>query len=316
MRLKSLLSQNTFGTHKIAYTEWGKPSDRHPPILCVHALTFNGRSFDRLAKALSHDRQVICPDVVGRGKSNWLPDPSLYGYPLYLADIKTLLAHLGVKQVDWVGTSMGGIMGMMMAALPNSPIRRLILNDVGAFISRKALKNISDYLHAAPPSFKNLKEAELYLRKTYASFGRLSKKDWQHLAKHDTRMLPDGTLMRTYDPAIGGSVITTTKAVDLWPLYDSILCPTLLLHGETSDLLSNKTAIEMTRRGPKPKLVTFRGIGHAPPLMNSVQIKIVKDFLSAPPKAPPCTCRRQTAWPCRSRSQASSRDRSPRGTPA
>jgi pimeloyl-ACP methyl ester carboxylesterase len=278
MKTKFLTCTSPLGSHRVSYIVWGKRSN-DIPVICVHGLTGNGHAFDPLAKALQNERQVYCPDIVGRGKSDRLSaDPSLYSYPQYVADMTALLRRIGAPQVDWVGTSMGGIIGMMLAARPDSPIRRLVLNDVGPFISLESIKRIADYV-GNKTTFADLPEAELYMREIYAPFGKLSDKDWRHLARHGTRALPDGKLTMAYDPAISVNFKAAAKDLDLWNLYEQIICPVLVLNGEKSDILSKATAEQMTKRGPKATLVTVAGVGHAPALMDKGQIDLVVAFL-------------------------------------
>lgn len=266
------------GCHRLAYYEWGDTAhDR--VVVCVHGLTRNGRDFDALAQRLSPHFRVVCPDMPGRGKSQWLPNPMDYGYPVYMAVVKTLVAQLGVKQLDWVGTSMGGLIGMMLASQPDSPVRRLVLNDVGPFIPQKALERIVDYV-GNTCRFNNLDEAEHYLRQIHASFGPLSAEQWRHLAVHSTRILDDKTLALHYDPAIALALrAVPPRDVDLWALWDAVRSPALVLRGSDSDLLSLATAEEMLRRGPKVKVVEVQGVGHAPALMADNQINVIKNWL-------------------------------------
>jgi len=274
MRDRSLLALGAAGFHRIHYTEWGAG----PVVLCVHGLTRNGRDFDRLAASLS-GRRVVCPDVVGRGRSDWI-DPAGYGYPQYLADMTALVARLGVDELDWVGTSMGGLIGMMLAAQPNSPVRRLVLNDIGPFVPKAGLERLAGYV-GADPSFADLGEVEAYLRRVHAPFGPLADADWRHLAEHGHRRCSDGRLRLHYDPAIGKPFRDGTLAdVDLWQLWDRIACPVLVLRGARSDLLLPATAAEMARRGPLARVVELPGIGHAPVLMSADQIAIVADWLA------------------------------------
>lgn len=266
------------GCQRLAYYEWGDTrNDR--VVVCVHGLTRNGRDFDALAQHLSPHFRVVCPDMPGRGKSQWLPNPMDYGYPLYMGIAGALVAQLGVKQIDWVGTSMGGLIGMILASQSGSPVRRLVLNDVGPFIPKKALERIVDYVGKAP-KFKDLGEAENYLRQVHASFGPLSEEQWCHLAVHSTRALHDRTLALHYDPAIALALrAVPSQDVDLWALWDSVRSPTLVLRGSDSDLLSFETAKEMMRRGPKVKVVEVQGVGHAPALMEDDQINAIKNWL-------------------------------------
>jgi pimeloyl-ACP methyl ester carboxylesterase len=233
------------GFHRIAYAEWGQASAQ-PPVICVHGLTRNGRDFDYLARGLEGDgRQVFCPDIVGRGKSDCLANPSDYNYAQYLTDMTTLIARTGAESVDWVGTSMGGRIGMMLAAEANTPIRRLVINDAGPFIPR-----IGAHV-AQSPVFDDFEGVEKHMREIYASFGDLSDENWRHLARHGARTMPDNKLSLAWDPAIGEPILAVDRNVDLWSAYDRIRCPVLLLHGLLSDILSTQIAHEMTRRGPR-----------------------------------------------------------------
>jgi len=272
------MSMTTDDLSCIAYTEWAGPPGART-VLCVHGLTRNGRDFDDLARALSRSRRVVCPDIVGRGRSQWLSHAGDYGYPLYLADMAALIARLDVAEIDFVGTSMGGLIGMMLAAQPGTPIRRLVVNDIGPLIAKEGLLRIASYV-GADPVFADLAALEAYLRKVSASFGALSDAQWRHLAEHGARRRPDGTLGRAYDPAIAGAFKDVAGDVDLWPVWDAIGCPTLVLRGAESDLLRAGDAAAMTRRGPRARLVEFPGIGHAPALMDGAQIAVIEDFLA------------------------------------
>ena len=265
----------------MAYAEWGTPSAR-PSIICVHGLTRNGRDFDWLAKALAKTgRHVICPDIVGRGKSDGLPDhPELYAYPQYIADINALLEAKNLKDIHWVGTSMGGIIGMMMAAAKDTPLRRLVINDVGPFIPLAALRRIAAYV-AMVVEFADDAQLERHIRQIYAPFGITRDADWKQIAEHSSRMLPNGKLTLAHDPAIAQNFSTLDKDVDFWPVYDAVQCPALLLRGALSDVLSAETADAMTRRGPKAELITYGGVGHAPALIDERQIMDILGFLSA-----------------------------------
>ena len=265
--------------HRMAYTEWGEPTNPRV-LLCVHGLTRNARDFDPLARALAQHYRVICPDVAGRGESDWLPNPADYGVPTYVQHMLALLAQLGIVQVDWVGTSMGGLIGMSLAALPNAPIRKLVLNDAGAVVSARSLQRIAGYVGLAP-DFASLAEAEVYMRRTYAGFGALTDKQWRFLAEHALRPLAGGGWRMRYDPAIGEAMRASPILFDLnlWQLYDAIRAQTVLLRGAESDLLSHDTAAEMALRGPRAHLVEIPGVGHAHELMDDVQIAIVRNFL-------------------------------------
>jgi len=278
MQTRFFLGQNPFGFHRVAYTAWGRISFR-VPVVCVHGLTRNGRDFDPLAAALQNTRRIFCPDIVGRGKSDWLKDPTGYGYPQYLADMNALIARTGRLKVDWVGTSMGGIIGMFLASLPRSPIRRLVINDVGPFIPLAALQRIASYVGQVK-NFADTGEVERHMRQIYAGFGALTDAQWQHLAAHGTRATQDNSLALAHDPAIAQNFAALEQDVDFWPRYDRIRCPVLLIRGERSDILTADTAQAMTERGPKAKLLTLPAIGHAPALMDAAQIKAVTDFLA------------------------------------
>jgi pimeloyl-ACP methyl ester carboxylesterase len=244
-------------------------------------LTRNGRDFDILARALAPQFRVVCPDVAGRGLSQWLAHKQDYGYLVYLADMAAVVARTGADQVDWIGTSMGGLIGMMLAAQAETPIRRLLLNDVGPFIPRAALERLAQYVGKAP-SFATLDELEQYLRIVMAPFGTLTDEQWHHFATHSYRRNDDGNLSLSYDPAIAQAFAGPLQDVVLWPVWDAIRCPTLVVRGKESDLLLRETAEEMTRRGPKAQLVEFDGIGHAPALMAEDQVTIVREFLESP----------------------------------
>lgn len=299
MRSDQVLCLNSKGFHRMHYVEWGDPAAERV-VICAHGLSRNGRDFDTLARALAADFRVVCPDVAGRGKSDWLPAKEDYSYPQYCADMMNLVARVtaappsgGIlgrlagalagsgrpKHLYWVGTSMGGIIGMLLAARPNSPIEKLVVNDVGALIPRPALERIGQYV-GKDPRFKTLEELETLVRMVLAPFGRLTDAQWRHLTETSAKRHEDGSWGYSYDPGIG---IPFQKwplvDVDLWQYWDAITCPTLLLRGAQSDLLLKETAEAMTRRGPKPRLVEFDGVGHAPPLMADDQVGAVRDFL-------------------------------------
>ena len=267
------------GLHRLAYVEWPGPSRDAPALVCVHGLTRNGRDFDVLAQALSAHYRVVCPDMPGRGKSEWLNDATDYTYPLYLADITTLIARLDVERVDWVGTSMGGIIGMLYAAMPNAPIGKLVMNDVGALVPKAGIERIASYV-GLDPSFADFIELETALRLLAAPFGPLSDGQWRHLATHSVRRKPDGSIGFAYDPKIGEAFRQARiEDVALWTMWDAIACPVLVIRGAQSDILAASDAAAMTRRGPRAKLVEFAGIGHAPALMAEDQIAAIRDFL-------------------------------------
>lgn len=265
------------GTVWLAFMDFGERS-RDRVVVCVHGLTRNGRDFDRLAIAMAKDFRVIEVDVAGRGRSGWLADKGDYGLPTYLKHMEALLAYRGLEQVDWVGTSMGGLMGMLLAAQPESPIRRLVLNDVGPFIPQAALERIGGHV-GQDPRFRRLQDAATYFQEVYADFGIPDELGWSDLTLHSTTRQEDGSYALHYDPAIGDAFKQPLADVDLWAVWDAITCPVLVLRGERSDVLTRETAEEMTRRGPKAELVEFEGCGHAPALMTEAQIAVVHEWL-------------------------------------
>jgi pimeloyl-ACP methyl ester carboxylesterase len=269
------------GLHRMAYTEWGE-RDNPNVLVCVHGLTRNSRDFDDLARAMATDYRVICPDVVGRGRSEWLRDPSGYGLAQYVADMTVLLARLDVEAVHWFGTSMGGLIGMLIASQDDSPIARLVLNDVGPVITGESLKRIGEYVGRAP-KFDTYEDAEKYIRLVSAPFGALSDAQWRHLTEFSLRHAADGRLEMRYDPGIGDSFrqATSFQDIDLWPIYDRIRCPTLAVRGADSDLLKPETLLAMAARGPRPQTVEIANVGHAPMFMEAEQISIVREFLLA-----------------------------------
>ena len=280
-RLHRVLCGGAFGLYHMAYREWG--DCQNPNVLvCVHGLTRNSLDFERLAQSLSGQYRVIAPDVVGRGESDFLQDPMGYNTITYAADMVTLLAKLGVEQVDWLGTSMGGLIGMMLSGQKNSPIRRLILDDVGPTLSLDALKRIAGYV-GNPYEFSDLETAYRYARLVFAPFALQTEADWNWLCQSSFKPLSSGGYRFNYDKEIRQPLQQAyiDKPFDIWPLYDAVKCPTLLIHGELSDLLSAETAKEMTQRGPKATLKVVEGVGHAPMFMSEDQIALVRDFLES-----------------------------------
>ena len=272
------------GFARLAYAEWGSP-DAERTVVCVHGVSRNGRDFDALAASLAErGARVICPDLPGRGRSDWLASPAHYTDRAYTRAMATLIARLDVEQVDWVGTSLGGHIGMLMAAEPRSPIGRLVLNDFGARVSAGALRRIGAYLRQ-DWRFGDLKEAEAHLREVHAPFGPLTDAQWGHLAEHSFTGDGEGSLRFHYDPGIATRfAVPIMLDVVLWPLWESVDCPVLVLRGESSDLLSSATVEEMQRRGPAARArrvlaVELADCGHAPSLMDRAQIAVVGDFL-------------------------------------
>jgi pimeloyl-ACP methyl ester carboxylesterase len=279
-RFASVLCTDKRGLHRMAYTEWGDPANPRV-LLCVHGLTRNGRDFDDLAAALSRQFRVVCPDVVGRGRSDRLADPGGYDIPQYLGDLVTLIARLGVAEVDWVGTSMGGLIGMSLASLPQSPIRRLVLNDVGPLVAGVALARIATYL-GRDENWPDIAAVERYLREIHAAFGPLSDEQWRRIAEQSAHCGEDGRWRLIYDPAIGGPFRQAFmfQDVELWSIYERIRCPVLAVRGADSDLLAREVWLEMARRGPAAQLIEMAGVGHAPMFHTAEQIVPLRDFLT------------------------------------
>lgn len=288
-RLHTVQCLGSRGLHRMAYWEWGDPAN--PRVLvCVHGLTRQGRDFDTLARDLLADYRVVCPDVVGRGRSDRLADPMGYAIPSYVADMVTLVARLNVAQVDWVGTSMGGLIGLGLASLPGSPVRRLVLNDVGPTIQPAALQRIGAYL-GQPVHWRTVEEAADALQAISQGFGPHTREQWLALTR--PQLVPNtnsaqGGFKPHYDPAIAVPFRAITPEVAaageamLWQGYDRVACQTLLLRGADSDLLAHDTALAMTQRGPRARLHEFAGVGHAPMLVQPEQRAVVREFLLEP----------------------------------
>ena len=289
-RLNYVSCPDAQGGHRMAYWQWGNPAASHV-VLCVHGLSRQGRDFDVLAQALcarGGDRlQVVCPDVAGRGRSDWLKDPMGYQVPAYGADMLALLGVLQPKTLDWVGTSMGGLIGLGLAGQPQLPfgIRKLVLNDVGPTIEWQAIQRIGNYLGEVI-RFDSVEQAADALRLISAGFGPHTREQWLALTRPMLKPAPDGrAYVLHYDPAIAVPFRTLTPETSaqgeavLWRLYDAITADTLLLRGADSDLLSVQTARAMTQRGPRARLVEFTGVGHAPTLVAADQVQAVCDFL-------------------------------------
>ena len=277
-RERSFLSLSPHGFHRVAYREWGHPFSART-VVCVHGLTRNGRDFDALASTLSDRFRILCPDMPGRGDSEWLRDPMDYAFPTYLSTISALLAHAQAEQLAWVGTSMGGLLGMILAAQPETPVTRLVINDVGPVLEPAALLRIASYV-GLDPVFDTFEALEAHIREVSAPFGALTDAQWSDLSRSTARRMPDGRWRLKYDPGIALPFRSASAPpADLWGTWDAIRCPTLLLHGAESDLLSLRTAATMRTRGPKPRFVEFSGVGHAPMLLSAEQIAPVAAFL-------------------------------------
>lgn len=277
-RQREVICLTGFQLHRMAYTEWGR-TDNPEVVVCVHGLTRNSRDFDELARALGAQYRVICPDVAGRGLSEWLTDPAGYAVPVYAHHMMALLARLDVPYVHWVGTSMGGLIGMALASLEGSPVRSLVLNDVGPVLDAPALARIGEYVGRAP-LFASVAEAEAYVRLLGPGFGVLDDAAWRQITQSSIRQDGAGWRMR-YDPAIGDALRATlgTLLGDLWYVWERITCPVLVLRGEQSDLLSRDTVARMSGSGPCARSVEILATGHAPMLMKPAEISLVSDFL-------------------------------------
>ncbi|MBK7314065.1 alpha/beta fold hydrolase [Candidatus Aalborgicola defluviihabitans] len=294
-KLNYLPCPDAYKGHRMAYWEWGSPDASHA-VVCVHGLSRQGRDFDTLAQALVERSggsvRVICPDVVGRGQSDWLVDPMGYQVPVYAADMVALLAHLApqTKTLDWVGTSMGGLIGMAVLGQTQFPLpitaRRLVLNDVGPSIQWEALVRIGAYLGQVV-RFESLQQAADAMWAISTTFGPHTPAQWLELSRHMVKPIPgsDNAVTLHYDPAIAvpfasmSQESATQGEAMLWALYDGIQAQTLLLRGAQSDLLSPQTARLMTERGPRARLVEFAGVGHAPTLIATDQVDAVVQFL-------------------------------------
>ena len=284
-------------THRMAYWSWGDESNPRV-LICVHGLSRQGRDFDALARMMSPHYHVVCPDVAGRGESDWLANPQNYQIFSYVSDMVALMQHLRAARgateplsIDWVGTSMGGLIGLGFSSLPaevsGARLRRFVLNDVGPRLRHEALVRIGDYL-GQPMRFKDKQEAAAYLRSISPGFGPHTDEVWMALSRPLLRAAPDGQgLVLHYDPAIAepfravSADSTASGEAALWQIYDALRCQVLLLRGQDSDLLDPETAHDMTQRGPKARLIQFPGVGHAPTLIAPDQVAAVHDFLLA-----------------------------------
>lgn len=284
-RLQTVQCLSGRSLHRMAYWEWGDP-DNHTVLVCAHGLTRQGRDFDELARAMLDRYRIVCPDVVGRGQSEWLADPMAYTLPQYVADMVTLLARIDARTVHWVGTSMGGLIGLGVAALGHSPIGKLVLNDVGPRIDGAGLARIGGYV-GQTQRWKTIDEAADAIWSISTGFGAHTRDQWLTLS--EPQLKPDGdALVPRSDPRIALAFKAITPEIAaageaaLWHGYDQLKCPTLLLRGAESDLLARATAQEMTTRGPHAKLVEFAGVGHAPMLVQPEQVAAVREFLLSP----------------------------------
>lgn len=266
--------------HEIHVTEWGEPGA--PPVVLWHGLARVGRDFDTLARTLAPLYHVICPDTIGRGLSSWSSNPGQdYQIPAYCAHALGLMDAYGFDRVRWVGSSMGGLVGMALAGTEATAgrIDRLVLNDVGCRLNPVAVERIKAYV-TLMPEFDSMARFEAVMRIAYAPFGTLTDTEWRRMAETSVRRKDNGMLAAHYDPAVMAAFADAPAAVvEVWPLYDAITCPTLLLRGESSDLLEPDVAEAMTQRGPRCQLVTIPGCGHAPMLNTIDQMAVIQAFL-------------------------------------
>jgi pimeloyl-ACP methyl ester carboxylesterase len=300
MKRNHYLGLSEEGFHRIAYTEWGQPNSNHPPIICLHGMTRNGRDFDELAAYLSqHGRHVFCPDLVGRGDSDWLRFPLHYTYEQYLADMNTLIARIGTDEIDWIGTSLGGIVGMVLASLPKTPIKRLILNDIGPQISTKGIMRLADYV-GKEPDFTSMDAATNYYKTIFADIGNLSEQQWRSIAESSVQEIAPGKFVSKTDHGVTimpakckitwQAIMHPLKVlegslfdVDLWPVWRKVSCPTLLMHGEKSDILLPATVQKMQQIHPEMDVIEIADVGHAPSLLDVKQHEMIMQWLSRRP---------------------------------
>jgi len=286
-RLKSVQCASPAGLHTMVYKEWGA-ADNPNVLICAHGVTRVGDDFDNMARALADVYRVVCPDVVGRGRSGRLKNPQLYRIPQYVADMVTLIARVqgntACEQIDWFGTSMGGLIGMALASLPGNPVRKLVLNDIGPTLDPAALQRIGDYI-GQDLRFPTFELAAKFVREVSASFGEHTDEEWHKLAADVLRQDADGQWVRHYDMGLALPFRSATadsaqaEQAALWAAFDAISCPTLLVRGANSDLLSRETAQSMLARGPHMRLVEIANVGHAPTFLHDEQIAIARQFL-------------------------------------
>lgn len=266
------------GYHELHAVEWGSRRSARV-VVCAHGYSGNARDFDFLARELSRDARVICPDMAGRGRSAWLPSPLAYHFPQYLADLRALLAEVGADSVEWVGTSMGGLLGMLLAAQPRSPIASLVLNDVGGFVPGDALAAIARNLRA-PERFESMPALAEHVRHTHRDWGPITPAQWSHLTRHAARRLPDGYALH-YDPSIAGVLppLPMAPGLSLWSAWHRVRCPALVIRGRASEILPREVVRAMLAVRPQARYLEIADAGHAPSLMAPAQIAAVAAFL-------------------------------------
>lgn len=284
MKHNSFLGISEEGFHDIAYIEWGSRSPDLPTVICVHGYTRNSRDFDELASYLSHmGRHIFCPDIVGRGNSSWFQNSHHYNFTQYLSDMNALIARTQARQIDWIGTSMGGIIGMLLAALPHSPIRRLILNDIGPQVPLYGLKRLVKYA-GNDPDFKSIDEAKNHFKVNYAQFGALTEQQWDDFTEHSVEKRAPNLYVMKVDPGIKNpksafQVVSeffhhphkalegVVYDIDLWSVWKKIRCPVLVIRGAQSDLLTPEIIKKMIRIHSNTDVYEIEDAGHAPALL-------------------------------------------------
>lgn len=279
-------------------------------MICAHGYSGNARDFDVIARELSPNARVICIDVAGRGESDWLASPMSYHFGQFVADIHALISHLGVKEVEWIGTSMGGLLGMLLASQPGSPVRRLVMNDIGAFVPMDALQAIGRNLES-PGSFASLEEVEAHMRRTHSAWGGITDEQFRALAVHGSRVEGEGLRLH-YDPQITRLLkpFPLAPGIFLWDAWYRVRCPVLLLRGETSTIFPRSVAQAMLDAKPAAKLVEIRGCGHVPSLMEASQVAIVRNFLRSRADKPQWLAHPSSSFPVFSKTPTRSRTRS------
>lgn len=296
MKKNCFLGLSEEGFHNIAYTEWGNPEPGLPAVVCVHGYTRNGRDFDALASYLSmKGRHVFCPDVVGRGDSAWFKKANHYNFAQYSADINAMIARTQALHIDWIGTSMGGIIGMMLASLPNSPIQRLILNDVGPQIPVHGLRKLAKFA-GKNTEFSSMEEAKHHFKHSHAEFGNLSEEQWEQLTIHSVEQCAPTRFVAKIDPAIKNPKPTTQFVtdflhhphralegilydIDLWALWEHIHCPILVIHGAHSELLTEPILKKMQKIHPEMDIYRKEDAGHAPALLDLYDHEVIAYWL-------------------------------------
>ena len=284
------------GFHRIAYTEWGTSSNTMAPVVCVHGLTRNGRDFDRIAQYLNErNYPVFCPDMAGRGDSDWLNNPLNYTYEQYIADTTIMIAKTNASELNFIGTSMGGLIGMFLASQPKSPIRRLVLNDIGPQISLKGIARIATYA-GKDPDFYSLEEAKQHFKIAFADSGPLTDQELQEITESSIRETTKGKFVSKLDQAIKvvpikskiawKSVIHPLKTlegvlfdIELWSVWKNITCPVLVIHGKKSDILLSSTVTKMQQTHANVEVIEVPDVGHAPTLFDAKTQEMIYQWL-------------------------------------